>query len=119
MLFEFLKIVLKYFWLGKIIWDSQDSKMTLNDPRSYLNPSPLSVGGTCKYDMTPVIMLCYVAKGILFWVVLTSSGHPFKSRAEHFLWVVTEEETRHVPAGLEESKLLCCELPGREVVSGC
>lgn len=93
--------------------------MTLNDPHSYLIPSPLSEGGTCKYNITPMIMLCYVAKGRLFWVVLTSSGQPFKNRAEHFLRVVIEEETRHVPAGLEESKLLCCELPGREVVSGC
>lgn len=32
--------------------------MTLNDPRSYLIPSPLSAGGTCKYDITPMIMLC-------------------------------------------------------------
>lgn len=70
-------------------------------------------------NMISLLWLCYVAKGRLFWVVLTSSGHPFKNRAEHFLRVVIEEETRHVPAGLEESKLLCCELPGREVVSGC
>lgn len=50
------------------------------------NPLPLEcVGGTYKYDITPVIMLCFMAKGRLFWVVLTSSGHPSKSKAEHFL----------------------------------
>lgn len=93
--------------------------MIFHDTRFYLIPSPLSVGGTCKHDITPVIMLRYVAKGRLFWVVLASSGRPFKRRAEPFLRVVTEEETRHVPAGLEESKLLCCELPGKDAVSSC
>ena len=36
-------------------------------------------------------MFCYMAKERLFWVVLTSSGDPFKSRA-FFFRVVTEEK---------------------------
>lgn len=46
-------------------------------------------------------------------MVLTSSGDPFKSRAFP-LGGHRGRTQRDAPAGLEESTLLCCELPVRE-----
>lgn len=73
-------------------------------------------GWNLSDGITPVIMLCYMVKGRLFWVVLTSSRDPFKSGAfspgghrGRNQWDML------FLAGLKESKLLCCELPiGRD-----
>lgn len=118
-------IVSKYVLLGKITCDSQNSKMTLNNPQPCIIPFSLSVGGTCKYYITPVII--YVIRPKKDWGGWSRLPQVIPLKAQHFLWVVTEKEPSETCAcwtGRKQTAVLCCGLAEsnyqrRKVASSC
>lgn len=64
--------------------------MTLNNPHPCIIPFSLSVGGTCKYYITPVII--YVIGPKKDWGGWSRLPQVIPLIAQRFLWVVTEKE---------------------------